>query len=233
MGHNLMPPTAGNPRGYFESFDIEGINEDLLECILPSRPKGIIGRFFRSRPTRSQRWLARVPLNVNFVPSQNISSSISKLVEKQPYCFKDPRFSYTLPAWRPFLKNVLYICVFRDPASTVSSILKQCHTAKYLQSLSMTKKRALRVWTLMYSHILEIHAKEGGWLFLHFDQLLEEKGLRRLEDFTGARVDRSFPDPALRRSFCHDPLSERTLKLYYRLCDLAHYEGEKRRGIGK
>jgi len=117
------------------------------------------------------------------------------------------------------------LCVFRESANTASSILKQIQNAPHLQGFSLTFEQALQVWTLMYSHIYEIHRHQGEWLFLHYNQLLTKEGLDRLEYFTGASVDRSFPDPSLRRSFSEIAVSQKTLELYNNLCKLAEYQG--------
>ena len=37
LGPDLMPPAEGNPHGYYESFCIEAINEDLLDQVVPPR----------------------------------------------------------------------------------------------------------------------------------------------------------------------------------------------------
>ena len=224
MGDNLMPPTRGNPKGYFESFDIEAINEDLLSSVLPARPRGIIGRFFKSRPIRSQRWLARVPVGIEFHCSKEVAGRIRHLVIKEPYCFKDPRFSYTLPAWRSWLKNTVFICVFRDPASTIFSILKECKNEKYLHSLSMSGKRALQTWILMYKHILDVHRYKGEWLFIHFNQVLEGNGLEKIAISTGAKVDSAFPDTRLNRSSVKDEIHGKSRDIYMELCNLAGYK---------
>ena len=38
---------------------------------------------------------------------------------QQPLCLKDPRFSYTLPAWERYLGAFTVLCVFRDPVAVV------------------------------------------------------------------------------------------------------------------
>jgi hypothetical protein len=124
MGEKMLQPTPRNPKGYFESEVIEIINEDILKTIVPRRPLGILGNFKKNRPREAQYWLARVPLNTKIRCSEDIPSRIESCIQKQPFCFKDPRFSYTLPIWKPFLKNTVFICVFRHPAKTASSFIK-------------------------------------------------------------------------------------------------------------
>ena len=224
MGERLYRARGANPKGFFESPDVNGVNEDLLGRVIPGRPP-LIGRwFFRERPARRQRWLARVPLDATIPSTRGLSKRISGLVARQPFCFKDPRFCYTLPVWRPFLSNVVFVCVFRHPAATVTSILKECATAPYLSTLSMNFERALEVWSLMYQHVLRIHIREGDWLFVHYDQLLSKTGFALLEDRLDVRVDRDFPDPTLRRSKPEGEIPGAVEQLYSELCALAGWE---------
>jgi len=221
MGDHLWPVRASNPKGFFEDREINEINETLVAQVIPPRRK-LLGRwFFRDRPIQWQRWLARVPVGTKIPSPPEIIERIEKVVRREPYCFKDPRFSYTLPVWRPFLKDTVFLCVFRDPASTARSILKECQDVELLRSLSITFDQALQVWTLMYRHILEIHRYEGEWLFIHFDQVLSPAGLDRIERFVEAPVDWSFPDLALRRSFSNRAVPPKTWQVYEQLCELA------------
>ena len=101
---------------------------------------------------------------------------------------------------RPFLHDAVFLCIFREPARTAHSILKECRSADYLQGLPMDLAGALDGWTLMYRHILENHRREGDWLFFHYDQLFEDAALSRIEKILGVQVDRRFPDAQLKRS---------------------------------
>jgi len=126
--------------------------------------------------------------------------------------------------WRPYLHDTIFICVFRDPASTAKSMIKECSDVKRLRNIKINFPIALEIWTLMYQHILEIHRCEGKWLFLHFNQVLTKEGLDRIEDFIGAAVDRSFPELCLRHSFSELPVPHNVRNIYQKLCKLAEYE---------
>jgi len=228
MGQNLYAGTEGNPKGYFESWEINSINEDLLVQVLPKRPR-LIGRwFFRDRFYYEQRWLGRLPVGTAIPSSQSINERIARQAEKQSFCYKDPRFPYTLPAWRPFLNNTVFICVFRNPGITAASILKACQTEPYLRSAYINTEVAVEMWTLKYRHILEVHRHSGEWLFMHYNQGFSEAGLDRLSTFLNTEVDRSFPDRQLDRSRPISDVQEETKRVYRELCDLAGYtEGMK------
>ncbi|AFY77448.1 MAG: sulfotransferase [Hydrococcus sp. C42_A2020_068] len=244
MGEDFWPTRNANPKGFFEDVEINEINEDILEPVIPKRlhiPAIKIRRlrlhiperaFFRNRPLKWHRWLACVPVKTEIPSSPQIIERIQKITKKEPYCLKDPRFSYTLPVWKPYLKDTAFICVFRDPASTVLSILKECssvdHLCHEITGIRLSWQQALEMWTLMYEHILEKHSHEGEWLFIHYNQAVSPEGLNRLETFTGASVDRSFPNPNIRRSFSDKSVPKKTMKIYQKLCELANYEVDLR-----
>lgn len=224
MGDNILPATSLNPKGYYESKDVEQVNEVLLSQVVPARPRGIIGKFFRHRPTRNLRWLARVPVGVNIPCPDEIALKIEALTQKKPFCFKDPRFCYTLPAWRPFLKDTVFLCIFRHPSATASSIMK-LYEKKKLEDLAINLNQALEGWRLMYEHILDVHRQEGKWLFMHYNQVLEEEGLDQIEAFIEGKIDRSFPDRSLRRSAAIEHVPTKAQAIYEKLCRLANYQG--------
>lgn len=224
MGNYPSQERESNPKGNFEDAEINRINENLLAQVVAKRPKLLGNFFFRHRPQMWQRWLAHVPVGKKISTSVNINQQIEFLTEKQPYCFKDPRFSYTLPVWRPYLKNTVFVCVFRDPGSTALSMIKLCQKAQYLSSLKLDFQQALKVWQLMYQHILEIHRYEGNWLFLHYQQAVTKNGLERLAKFTGAKVDYNFPDLSMSQSFARCSVNKDVSTLYQQLCELAFYK---------
>jgi hypothetical protein len=217
MGDNLLPPNDDNPKGYFEDYEINAINEDLLDQVVPKRVRFLGREYFRYRPLRRQRWVACLPVGIEIPCPAELAQRMQRASLKEPYCFKDPRFCYTLPLWRPYLRHVAFIVVFREPAKTAVSILKACQHAP----ITMTFRRALQVWTQMYKHILEIHRYHGDWLFLHYTQLIRGNGLHRLEMFLEAQVDHSFPDASLNRSFSSERISKETERVYQTLCELA------------
>lgn len=225
MGTSLYPGDEGNPKGYFEDREINAINEELLAQVVPARPLGIVGDlFFRSRPAHWQRWLARIPVGVSIPCPSHLVKRITALTMRQPFCFKDPRFCYTLSVWRPFVEDAVFICVFRHPGATATSILRECRRDPSLHSLSMDFEKALQVWELMYNHVLEIHYPQGGeWLFVHYEQLLNGSAFSKLEKTLGVTIDRDFVDPNLRRSPAVETIPQSTLSLYQRLCELAEY----------
>ncbi len=229
MGSDLYAATISNPKGFFESWDIHGLNENLLAQVVPTRPSSFFGKwFFRKRPVIGQIGLAaRVPIGMPIPCPDGIEQKIKKNVQKIPFCFKDPKFGYTLPVWRPFLENVVFICVFRDPSTTVASILKLCKDEPDLNSLWMNYEIAFEVWSLNYRHILEIHRYEGDWIFIHYNQVFTKDGLDRIEKLVGTKINRDFPDPSLNRSKPKYSVPIEAQRIYKQLCTLAGYSEDK------
>jgi len=224
QGDRLMPPTPGNPKGYFESFEIEDLNERLLAPMVKVQPRTPLGRLLTpARLRRAQRWLAEIEPGLQFAPPPRLLRRIEALTARRPFCFKDPRLCYTLPAWRPYLGDALCVVVFRHPSITAASIAQECRSERYLRNVRMDHDRAVRVWECMYRHIVQVHRHQGDWLFVHFDQVLAGDGLRAIAECTGASIDAGFPDPALRRSEVQQPASASAMALYGTLCELASH----------
>jgi GT2 family glycosyltransferase len=215
MGGDLWPARAANPKGFFEGPEVNGINEALLAPVLPPDP-----------PLREpQRWLGVLPEGAEVPCPPEIGVRIAALTTQSPFCFKDPRFCYTLPAWRPWLRDTVFVCVFRHPALTARSILEEVKEAAYLQDVRLDLAHSYRLWTAMYRAVLAERRRGGGdWLFLHFDQVLTPEGLARIAALTGAAVDASFPDQKLRRPPPAVGVPTEALALYAELCAEAGYE---------
>ena len=225
MGENLMPATPTNPKGFFESWDIEQINEDILRKVVKNLPS-LLDRFLRKNLHKGHYWLSRVGLGKQMVSDESIHQRIERETARAPFCFKDPRFTYTLPIWRPFLPgDTVFLCIFRHPAATSKSILKQIRGSSRLAYLKYDFNDTMKLWKSMYSHILEKHAGEGDWLFLHYDQLLGEEGINKIQKFTGAAVDREFPERKLNRSLPGETKIPNDVNdIYQHLCRLAGVE---------
>lgn len=227
MGDNLLEADSGNPKGYFEDRRVNNVNEDILDPLVPGQPLGIVGELlFPDRLKYGRRWIAEIPLEAEIPEPDGIEEEIRRLVGRRPFCFKDPRFSYTLPVWRPLLPDETgFVVVFRDPLVTARSMVKE--TSRVYPRLRFDIERGLRVWTCVYRQILDRHVPEGGsWLFVHYDQFFgSREALSRLEKFSGLEVSADFPDRDLRRTQAPPDVavpSEAT-DLYERLCERAGY----------
>jgi hypothetical protein len=204
MGAGLKPGTSANPLGYFESDEINDINEDLLRPVVAGLAGREVTAWKLKHPPlgKDQHWLACLPPGVEVPAGPDITPRLAAAAAKVPFCYKDPRFSYTLPAWRPFLddRNTVYVCVFRQPGRTITSTMKDLKDQPYLQKLPFQPPYVWQVWIQMYDRIVRIHRRRGTWLFLHYDQIAAGSGLRRLSRALGTPVDMAFPTPSLKRS---------------------------------
>ena len=226
MGENLYPPRFSNPKGFFESPQINGVNESILEHLIA---RGNTSECFQSRNRslkEGHRWLCMLD-QIVYTPMEQIRSLIQRLLEHQPFCFKDPRFSYTLPYWEPDSDRMVFICIFRAPDITATSIVKECNEATYLDGIDFTYEEALMVWKLMYTNILTISKDKEHWQFVHYDQILNGQVIPMLQSFTGTEIDPTFPSKSLKRAVSSKQAiaDQETTSIYERLCSLADYRG--------
>lgn len=229
MGDEIWPANPGNPKGQFEDREVNSINDELIASVLPKAPAGRLHTLlFGETPSfgEFQRWMAVVRPGTPIPCPPEIDERICALTARRPFCFKDPRLSYTLPAWRPHVDGALLLCIFRHPSVVADSMVRECATADYMKGLKLDAAWALKVWEAMYGSILDMHYPLGGdWYFVHYDQLLDKSAYPELERRLGVEVDRGFATPALNRSRPSVPAPRRAARLYERLCHLATYHG--------
>jgi len=230
MGENLYGAHPSNPKGFFECSEINDLNEDILNYYNRYRLPHILYKLFRVPQTKKgkrQQWLLSLTpdRSVDYSNSQ-IERRIQSALAKQPFCYKDPRFSYTLPVWKKYISpQTRFICVFRSPHITINSILKECANRRYLRNLYIDTEYATNVYCNIYSHILtknkEIMEKI---FFVHYEQILDGSALAKLSDFLSVELNSQFVDSKLRRTLPLAKISDKTEQLYSRLCDLARYK---------
>jgi len=210
VGADPYPGRSSNPKGFFESKEINGVNEYLLALGAPELPLGAW-----------QRWLAELPVGWVCPTDPRAVERITALTQRAPYCFKDPRFSYTLPAWSPFTQDALRLCVFRHPLAVARSMVVECEQESYLRGVNMTLERALAIWLAQHRRILDVLRADGEWCFAHFAQVVDGTALERLEALVGAPLAREFPEASLQRQRSDGELSGALAETYAELCELA------------
>lgn len=225
---NYIRVNKANPKGYFEDYEVNTINEDILKKCYIKIPEKIRRRFFKSQTFYRARWLSVIPMYIPIISDKKIDKRIERIVSNVPFCYKDPRFSYSLPIWEKHLPNdTKRIVVFREPNKTAESIVRECNESEALAFLKMNKTIALKVWRSMYKHILRNYNRSentGNWCFVHYNQFFTESKIIELEEFTGAKINRSFADRLISRTEISDSLRNKEEKLYMALCKLAKYE---------
>jgi hypothetical protein len=222
-GSDLLEPTPGNPKGYFEDREVNRINEELLAQVVPRRPR-LLGRwFFKDRPMRNQRWLARLSTGTKMTPEQDHEQAMRRCINRRPFCLKDPRFSYTLPAWGQVLQSAVRICVFRHPGATMTSILKEIAREPYLRSMRMSQRQVLAHWVAVYASIRAL-SETGEWLFVHYEQVLDATASTSLcEVLDAPELHFDFVDRSLKRSR-PAPVSRSAEEMYLWLCERSDYD---------
>jgi hypothetical protein len=223
MGDRLLTATSSNPKGYFEDQAVNDVNEALLAQLTPVRPSGRRGRLYVWRLADGQRWRTTIDITSTVHATPDLAAQMRRIASQRPFCFKDPRFCYTIEAWRSVLGDAVFLCVFREPGRTAASMIADIRKETRFRFLHTSSRRALQTWTTMYEHVLAKHMNYGEWLFVHYDQIFDGSAIPRIEEFVGTRIDASFVDPSLKRSADSAAVPRRTAETYERLCDLADY----------
>ncbi|MCX5937345.1 MAG: hypothetical protein NTW02_03865 [Cyanobium sp. LacPavin_0920_WC12_MAG_62_9] len=218
--HSIRPRHS-NPLGFYEDWEVNALNEQILATALPQHSEG-----GSDGPCQGQRWLARLPLGTPLSASPALRRNMARLLSQQPFCFKDPRFSYTLHLWRAELapeqrQQLRCLCLFRPPAVVVDSLLKEVQSEPTLRNVALNVPQAFALWELQYRWILEQQQREGQWLFLNYDSLFETNGQRTLERFCGVSVDTTLPRQTLNRSRAQLPVPASCRQLHQQLLQLA------------
>jgi hypothetical protein len=237
FGDRLIPPSPANPYGYYEDFGINACNAAVIEAMLAVLWGGKHGKRC-DHPVHSRYealWLAAPKTLPDVaVPSQALEEMQAKFA-RRPFCFKDPRFSVTLPAWRPHLPvDCRFLVVFRDAHRCTDSIMRDAGET-YSPPLPVTPAWAYLQWYRNYRRLLDDFSREGAWLFVHYDDVLSGAAIHAIERFTDASVDPSRLNPEVSRARYHVRYArlrqaQRCAALYARLCarakaDLAQWSG--------
>ena len=140
------------------------------------------------------------------------------MISHTPFAFKDPRFVYTLPYWEPLLpKDTQVIVIFRDPQTTVNSIMKECASVDYLENFHITKKLAFRIWNNVYSAILSTEQKSNlNFSYIFYENLINKAAIPYLEKCIAHKLTTDIIKPSLYRSKSEKkspPSSEKIFKV--------------------
>lgn len=200
LGDRLYPPREANPKGFFEDEHINRLNEEIITCSVRTTfgspaATGLLGRY-----KTGHLWLARFPIEHDFVCNDEQRGAIRGLTARQPFCFKDPRFCFTLENWTARVPDSLVLCIFREPASTVESILKECRSAPYLFDFSISVQDAFAIWREIYWRMLRLYERYSNIRFVCYDDVINGSVLERLDDIVETELDRTFPEAGLNRT---------------------------------
>lgn len=225
LGDSLIPPKRANPYGYFEDPQINGLNTRIIHGMIDAL---WTTRLWPRRVHPIQRheggsWLAAPWYLPRVALPADVRSSMRAKLRRRPFCLKDPRFCVTLPVWRPLLpEDVRFLVVFRDPFRTVASILRDA-VETYRPALPIDEHFAYVHWRRNYRRLLDVFARSGDWLFVHYDDVLSGTALPAIENFAAAHLDATQLDPAVSRTRTLSRRDARRVpdccrRLYERLC---------------
>lgn len=209
FGDHLLLPSPANPRGFLEDVRVTELNDELLA-------PHVVGTGALPVPSARLAW-AGAPDAAAVITADPVQRARMQelLAADHPIGVKDPRFVWTLDAWRAVLRpGTLFVAVVRHPAEVAASLRGMWERDQpYWGDLEVTVERGLHLWEAANRRI-QAHLRHGRWLVLDHAALLEGRGLSALAGFTGRVVDADAVDVDLRRSPRSAPVPAELEDLY-------------------
>lgn len=204
-GDEIMSSSVSNPYGYYECHKINQLNNRIIQKILrgrlPSKIQKIV-RPFQPPVNLDKRasMLAIPPKSFDIELSEMEVKGITHFANKPSFCYKDPRFSITLPLWKNYFPgDTRYIVVFRDPRRTVDSMIRNSRDI-YNPPLPVDEDWGFRIWRNYYIRLLNEFSDSENWLFV-FDQFLfDGTAVPAIEKFVEVKLNTDQINPSIRRS---------------------------------
>ena len=225
-------PREANPLGFYEDVRVNAINESILSRYVPRAPSYDPCGYGADTPSQGHYWLARIGLQNIIKANEAEQHDIRSVVGTAGFCIKDPRLSYTYSCWQDCLsreqvQSLKSICVFRNPAHVLNSVLREIMLADYLHAFAVSRDQVLASWCLHYQRIIKQHAQGGKWFFCEYESLLNGKSMDALEQFCQVDLDRSVIRQDLNRSCIDISLNASVRDLYRDLQRLALQSNEE------
>ena len=209
LGNHLHPARATNPKGFFEDMVINRINEQILQRFDYSKLNPDYPRYPKTyspySPRDGHRWLSMIrPGTLIECHDATVLNKMRKVIgAKQPFAYKDPRFNYTLPVWRPLMPaGTRWICMFRNPSAVIKSVLHECRSVPYLQDFYIDEELGFQIWFNSYRHWLDSRTPElrQNSIFVSYEDLIRRKGLMEIADFLDVPIKDDWIEPSLNRT---------------------------------
>jgi hypothetical protein len=210
VGKRTYPPDEGNPLGYFEDAEVNLANDALLQPFYDS----FTARFRRGMTGRPQLaplqgWLLDLNPRETYALSMpaHLRTSFADLFSRQPFAYKDPRFSFTLPTIISFVpERTVFICIFRHPQHVVASTIKEAQrdAAQRGWDVNLPISYCYRMWEAHYRCILAAYdALRFSCMFISYESLIVRKRLSAISELVGATLDAALIRPELNRAVRH------------------------------
>lgn len=178
-GRHLIPPGPSNPAGFHEDLDVNAANDDLLAPLGRDPWPGT------TAPPRHLQWLGAYRA---WVGEDGPADALGALVPPPPFVLKDPRFCYSLPAWRPVLREVVVVVIVRHPVEVAASVRAMVEREpETFAGFDVTDAHLDAMWTAMHRAVLgwcDTHSP-GPVVFVDCDDVRSGSALPRLRERTG------------------------------------------------
>lgn len=217
MGARIYPPRDANPKGFFESPEINHINDQIIRESIAALLADTANTPVAQVLGLGHPWLAVLPPDADLKCSPTMSERIRKSLGDSPFCYKDPRFLVTLPVWLDHLTELPFIlCAVRHPGEVVASMVKEILSANYLHNFVFSIDMLLLSWTAAYVRFLDtvVGSELAPVKFVGFDSIVGGSCIDELESLLGIPMDRSFPDSRLKRSARIDSVPEHAVDMF-------------------
>ncbi len=164
---DLLPPAPDNPDGFWENIRFVSVNEELLS---------MYGGAWDCPPTiplddRSEQF-ARLRAKAE--------ATLETFADREPWGWKDPRNSLTLPFWRRYFPETNVVICLRNPLEVAQSLYKR---SWYSTELSLT------LWYVYNRRLMDAIPPDRR-IITHYDAYFDdpEREIRRVLDFLALPV---------------------------------------------
>ncbi len=203
-GPRLIPATPSNPAGFFEDLDVNRVNDDLLDSVAGRPVTGTVA------PPRTVRWLGAFSRAVPAAAGEGVD--LSSRVPAAPFVLKDPRFAYTLPAWREALGPVCIVVVVRHPSEVLASVTSMvAREPNTFGDFTVSASHLLTMWEAVHRAVLSW--ADGDTCFVRLVDVHDPAERARLAAFTGVDLQGGGARPDLYREHVRGALPKSTRNL--------------------
>jgi hypothetical protein len=165
---DLMPPAPENPEGFWENLNFVDLNEEILNQL---------GGGWDCPPHEPADWTtgSLAPLVAK------AATIIEPFAEREPWGWKDPRSSLTLPFWQTLLDHLRVVVVVRNPLEVALS-LRQRNGFSFALGLTL--------WHITNQRMLDATTPDDR-IVTHYDAYFgdPEPEVRRLLTFLDMPID--------------------------------------------
>jgi hypothetical protein len=191
MGDDLLAARIANPFGFYEDPEINALNGRVIRQMVSRLWTTRLFPRFVHPVHRGEAgvWLSAPWRLTQVTPPADARLKMLGKFARVPFCLKDPRFSVTLPVWRPYLPpDTRFLVAFRDPQRTVDSMLREARET-LPAPLAVDGHWAGVCWLRTYRRLLHEFSRAGDWLFVHYDDVIDGTALRAISNFAETELD--------------------------------------------